>query len=152
MESRIPRRAIWGRFEYPCHMCAGFQVNNPIWHQERLPKTKSVFIRFPCHITGIRRSSVKHLRDIRTICSSSKRLKMPFLYHAIWLWSAAREGLEPRRLSKWPSTRLKGFYIRAGSTRDIWKAADIFFEVNGAMFRVEPPIRNGINPDSAEKS
>ena len=38
------------------------------------------------------------------------------------------------------------------STRDIWKAAGIPFEVNGAMFRGEPPIENVINPDLAEYS
>ena len=38
------------------------------------------------------------------------------------------------------------------STRDIWKAAGISFEVNGAMFRGEPPIGNVTNPDLAEYS
>ena len=38
------------------------------------------------------------------------------------------------------------------STRDIWKAAGISFEVNGAMFRGEPPIGNVMNPDLAEYS
>ena len=38
------------------------------------------------------------------------------------------------------------------STRDIWKAAGISFEVNGAMFRGEPPIENVINPDLDEYS
>ena len=38
------------------------------------------------------------------------------------------------------------------STRDTWKAAGISFEVNGAMFRGEPPIGNVINPDLDEYS
>lgn len=38
------------------------------------------------------------------------------------------------------------------STRDTWKAAGISFEVNGAMFRGEPPIGNVTNPDLADYS
>ena len=37
------------------------------------------------------------------------------------------------------------------STRDIWKAVGISFEVNGAMFRGEPPIGNQVSRESQEQ-
>ena len=88
-------RALWNQ-EYPrepfevdlnalSHVC---RISSQEFNMtsRALAKDKECFIiKFPCHITRIRHSYVKQLRGISTICSSSKRIKMLFLYHAMTL-------------------------------------------------------------------
>ena len=112
---------------------------------------------------------MKQLRGISTICSSSKRIKMLFLYHAMifdlichahqvnpLVYRHNTFKLLGRVLNHDDSVndvnQARSFFSSELSTRDTWKAAGISFEVNGAMFRGEPPIGNVTNPDLADYS